>query len=123
MESIFQIMINLLYFLLGLIILLLLLILFSKYYYKDIVPEPFVINKLYLVEYETFLDKNKVTMQYNCNICFNDHTEGYYFKECEPVKHYFCHTCILDYGKSLINNNSYKLNCPICRKNVWNLES
>ena len=116
-------MINLLYFLLGLLLLLLVFILFSKCHYKDIVPEPCVINKLYLIEYETFLDKNKVTMQYNCNICYNDYTEGCSFIPCAPVKHYFCHTCILNYGKMLINNNNYKLNCPICRKIVWNIES
>jgi len=57
-----------------------------------------------------------------CNICAEPIKECELVRlKCNPSKHYFCYTCILDWYKEvkkLKYTNFYTMNmCPICRKN------
>lgn len=66
--------------------------------------------------------KNDSMNIFFCNICSEEINKDNMVRlKCDPDKHYFCYSCILDWFKEvkkLRYTNHYIANmCPICRKN------
>lgn len=64
----------------------------------------------------------KTSLEIHCNICSEKINDNELIRlKCNPSKHFFCYTCILDWYKEvkkLKYTNFYTQNmCPICRKN------
>jgi len=68
------------------------------------------------------LISGEIPPEINCNICSEKINENELIRlKCNPSKHFFCYTCILDWYKEIKKlkyTNFYTQNmCPICRKN------
>jgi hypothetical protein len=70
------------------------------------------------------IDKNDSDKEYICNICSDNIVDDTIIGlNCDPDKHIFCYTCILDWyiilKKKHSNYGNYSIltMCPICRKN------